>query len=658
MKKLAISTLNYITLCGLFLGASILSLGALPFNTSAATTTITLPVLWSAGGLSAGNDGAGQAARIATDLSGNLAIVSGPYLGRDLAVTSYTASGSFRWRGSVSPNSGTFAGDWIAAAPNGDFLAVGHNSDARGNPIAITLVRYATDGALQWRVDLARTLPSVARLLVDSGGNSYLAFNSIGEGQDIQLNKYNASGALLWSQVISTGPLSNDIAASLVLSPDETDVVLTGGISGGATWITAAYNSVSGDRKWLVTAGEGVAARDLIVDANRVYVTGQGNVGTSGYLTVVAYDRATGARLWRTDVNPSTCCASGSRIALAPDGSLVVAGQTSSGGYFDWWIVAFNANGTVKWKLMRDAAVTGDELPAAILTLADGTTVVSGIGGPVVRDALGNSYLQGVTAGYSSNGTLLWEAFAKLPAVWATALPNGDLCATGGYDALVTCWRPSGGVVSTPTPTSLPTNTPTAGPTSTPTSTPIPPTPTATPPASTSTGFVSPSANSAQTSSAGDNNGYETNPANAYANDASFATDTNSGTNTNLSCTNSGKDKHYYTNYNFNLPVSATIQGIQVRLDARIDATKGLPKICAQLSWDNGVTWTTAKSTANLTTTEKTYFLGGPSDTWGRAWSTNNFSNPNFRLRIIHVASDISRDFFLDYVAVNITYQP
>ena len=57
--------------------------------------------------------------------------------------------------------------------------------------------------------------------------------------------------------------------------------------------------------------------------------------------------------------------------------------------------------------------------------------------------------MQGVTAGYSSNGTLLWEGFSRRGTVWATALPNGDVCATGGYDALITCWRISGAVVST-----------------------------------------------------------------------------------------------------------------------------------------------------------------------------------------------------------------
>jgi titin len=46
-----------------------------------------------------------------------------------------------------------------------------------------------------------------------------------------------------------------------------------------------------------------------------------------------------------------------------------------------------------------------------------------------------------VTAGYDAAGTLLWEAFSAQATVWATALPDGNVCAAGGYDALVTCWN-------------------------------------------------------------------------------------------------------------------------------------------------------------------------------------------------------------------------
>jgi hypothetical protein len=639
--------LKRITVRGLLLAACIISLAIQTFTASlnVAAAAITLPVLWTAGGLSAGIDSAGQAARIATDASGNVAVVSGPANALNLAVTSYTASGALRWQSAVSPSVGTFAGDWVAAAPNGDFVAVGHNVTSSGQPIAITLVRYASDGTLLWRVDLARTLPSVARLLVDASGNAYLAFNSVGDGQDIQLHKYNASGGLLWVQVVSTDFFANDIATSLALSPDETDVVLSGNIMGGATWITAAYNATTGVRRWLVTAAEGVAARDVVVDATRVYVTGVGNVGITGFLSVVAYDRATGARLWRTDRKPSDgTSAAGLWMSKAPDGSLIVAGQAAR-GFLDWYTVAFETTGAVRWEAVRDGGLNTDEIPRGALVLADGTTVVTGRGGP----NLPGGFIQGVTAGYSPNGTLLWEAFSKLETVWATALPSGDVCATGGYDALITCWRVSG-VVSTPTPT--------PGSTNTPTNTPVPPTPTNTPAPGTSTGFLSPSANAAQISSAGDNNGYQDSPANAYINDSSVATDTNSGTNNNTSCTNNGKDKHRYYNYNFNIPATAVIQGIQVRLDARADATGGSPKVCVQLSWDGGTTWTRAKSTTTLSTTEATYTLGSISDTWGRTWTSGNFSNTNFRIRVIDVASNTSRDFFLDYVAVNVAYQP
>jgi hypothetical protein len=149
---------------------------------------------------------------MAVDPLGNVAIVSGPSNGADLAITSYTPNGLLRWRSVVSPSIGTFAGDWVAAAPDGDFVAVGHNVTSRGNPIAITIVRFSTDGTLLWRVDLARTFPGVGRLIVDSAGSAYLAFNSVGDGQDIQLHKYSPSGQLLWAQVINTGFMANDIA--------------------------------------------------------------------------------------------------------------------------------------------------------------------------------------------------------------------------------------------------------------------------------------------------------------------------------------------------------------------------------------------------------------------------------------------------------------
>lgn len=427
-----------------------------------ATPDTSLPILWTAGGLDPGNTGAGQAAHMAIDTFGNVAIVSGPALGTHLAVTSYTADGTFRWQRTVSPTSGTFVGDWVAPAPDGDVVAVGHNTNANGDPIGITMVRYDTDGNLSWRVDISRTLPSIGRLLVDATGNTYLAFNAIGDGQDIELHKYDLDGNLLWSEEIATGLLSNDIATSLAFGPDESDVVLSGDISGGADWITASYSSTTGASNWLVVAPEGVAARDLVVDDTHVYVTGMGNQGITEFLTVVAYDRATGAQAWRTDTMPNDATgAMGLRISKAPDGSLVVAGRATR-GFLDWYTVAFETSGTIRWDAVRDGGLNTDEVPAGVFVLPDGIAVVTGPGGP----NLPGGYIPGVTVGYSPDGVLMWDAFSNQATVWGTALLTGDICATGGYDALITCWQ-----VPPYSPTSTPTNTPVT-PSPTPTNTP------------------------------------------------------------------------------------------------------------------------------------------------------------------------------------------
>jgi YVTN family beta-propeller protein len=166
------------------------------------------------------------------------------------------------------------------------------------------------------------------------------------------------------------------------------------------------------------------------------------------------------------------------------------------------------------------------------------------------------------------------------------------------------------------------------------------------------TGYLSPSANAAVTTSAGDNNGYEGTPTKAYAADGLYATDTNSGSGIGTSCAGIDKDKHRYSSYNFAIPSGTLINGIAVQMKALANTTSGTPKICVQLSWDGGTTWTAAKSSANLTTANATYTLGSSSDTWGRTWATGDFGNTQFMVRVINVASSTSVKFSLDWIGV------
>jgi hypothetical protein len=202
----------------------------------------------------------------------------------------------------------------------------------------------------------------------------------------------------------------------------------------------------------------------------------------------------------------------------------------------------------------------------------------------------------------------------------------------------------------TPTPTSTgatPTNTPV---TVTPTFTPITPTQ----PGGNNTGWVSPSNQASQ--SGGDGNGFQTSPTNVFADGGGVATDTNSGTGTSTSCTSTAKDRHAYFNYPISIPSGSTITGIEVRTDARADSSSGAPHFCVELSWNNGTNWTAMKTGPNLTTTERSDILGSASDMWGRTWNTSELTNANLRVRIVSVSSSTSRDFFLDWAPVRVSY--
>lgn len=171
------------------------------------------------------------------------------------------------------------------------------------------------------------------------------------------------------------------------------------------------------------------------------------------------------------------------------------------------------------------------------------------------------------------------------------------------------------------------------------------------------TNFLAPAAHEPVIVNAGDNNGFETTPTNAFASDNLFAVDANSGTGNSTTCTNTGKDKHVYSDYNFSLPAGVTVRGIEVRLEAKVNSTANTPRMCVQLSWNGGISWTAAQTTAPLTTTNAAYLLGGAANTWGRSWTLAQFANSAFRVRIGNLASSTLRTFSLDGLAVRVTYQ-
>jgi hypothetical protein len=367
-----------------------------------------------------------------------------------------------------------------------------------------------------------------------------------------------------------------------------------------------------------------VPAVPSVADTDAVELGVQFRANADGYITGLRFYKGTAntgthvGRLWTS---------SGTLLASA-----TFVNETASG----WQTVSFAS----------PVAVTAN------------TTYVASYQAPVGRFAVNRGYFN--TA--YSNGPLSAPVTTGVTPgngvyVYPSGFPNQSFDASNYWVDVIFDTTTPPAATATPLPSATPTATavpPTL--TATPTSTPLPPTNTPTATATPSnTGFSGPTVQAAQ--SGGDNNGFEVNPINAYVSDSVYAVDNNSGTTTSTSCTSTGKDRHHFTTYNFAIPSGATVLGIEVQLAARVDSTTGSPRTCVQLSWDGGVTWTTARQTAILSTARRIDLLGGTTDNWGRTWLPGELTNSNFRVRLINTASSTARDFSLDAVAVRVTYR-
>jgi hypothetical protein len=120
--------------------------------------------------------------------------------------------------------------------------------------------------------------------------------------------------------------------------------------------------------------------------------------------------------------------------------------------------------------------------------------------------------------------------------------------------------------------------------------------------------------------STGSPNDEWTNGSNALVSDGSYAT------------AGSASLRQSFAGFQFNIPTGNTVQGIAVKIDASGTTAAGTIEVA--LSWDGGSSYTTMKATPTVSGSDIVYLLGGPADSWGRAWTPGEFSTENFRLRV------------------------
>jgi Putative Flp pilus-assembly TadE/G-like len=127
-------------------------------------------------------------------------------------------------------------------------------------------------------------------------------------------------------------------------------------------------------------------------------------------------------------------------------------------------------------------------------------------------------------------------------------------------------------------------------------------------------------------------------PGNVYVSDDQTSWTTTSTTSTSNPSSGSRQE---WGNFGLSVPGSATIDGVEVYVEAR-HADAGC-RVNVQLSWNAGGGWTNGTGGsdpgvkgASLTTSDSGYVLGANDETWGHNWSPSQLANASFWVRLVN----------------------
>ena len=304
------------------------------------------------------------------------------------------------------------AGAWqsnINGTANGNDRALAVTVDAAGNVIAAGFTRNSgtalddftiikssgVDGTELWRQVINGTANADDRALavtVDTAGNVIAAgfITNNNTGRDFTVIKFNgASGAELWRQVIN-GTANGEDQALAVTVGGAGNVIAAGFTTNsntGSDFTVIKFNGASGAELWRQVINGTANGGD---QALAVTVGGAGNVIAAGYITnpdtgsdftVIKFNGAKGTELWRQVIN-------GTRndidealgVAVGRGGDVVAAGYTTNNNTNrDFTVIKFNgAKGTELWRQLIGGSSRGLEVPNAVTVDDAGDVVVAG----------------------------------------------------------------------------------------------------------------------------------------------------------------------------------------------------------------------------------------------------------------------------------------
>lgn len=230
---------------------------------------------------------------------------------------------------------------------------------------------------------------------------------------------YNAAtGTRLWASRYDAPGGGASQPASIAISPAGTAVYVTGtseGTTTGADFATAGYDATTGAQLWVRRwAGPGAGTDKAVAvsvgtQGGTVLVTGTSTARQGSAQVTIAYDAATGAKLWLARYAAGDQMASA--LAIGPlGGTVYVTGSSRTPQVTNFVTIAYDiTTGAQRWAATYQAGPGGSDpadQPHAIAVSPDGNdVVVTGTGGQA-GTATAHDY---ATVGYDAlTGGQLW----------------------------------------------------------------------------------------------------------------------------------------------------------------------------------------------------------------------------------------------------------
>lgn len=333
-------------------------------------------------------------------------------MGDYLTIAYDAATGARRWTATYdSPQEGDQDEEAhrVAVSPDGEWVYVtGQTGSQHGNADVATVAYRAATGEEAWASEYSREPGAGEDIGVDLLATNDAVYIAGATGARIAAIKLGAgdpetnpdAGEVLWDTGQRPG-----YGYWIALSPDGSRVFVTGSdhtppnatIFPGWDYATLALDATTGEEVWKSTYSAPDSGQDvpyghaLSPSGDRIYVTGRSQGTASGFdgdYATVAYDTATGTRLWVTRFStPGTIFETGADVAVNSDGTrvYVTGGSHAWGDAGDAITQAYDAaTGAVVWTARNNTTPERGE-SGWRLVIAGSKLVVSGSTGYIAE---------------------------------------------------------------------------------------------------------------------------------------------------------------------------------------------------------------------------------------------------------------------------------